>query len=351
MIIFSDLHYHEHPEFPTIKIAENVLDQIETYAVNNQCKTIIHLGDLYHSRIKMPIRILKPLIDRFYNWAINKRWEIYLLKGNPTHDGDGVDFNGNLFPFGHYIDRPFCTNGLLQAFFLPFAPKETLLNAIAYWKKQSSLKTPKILFVHYALAGATTNSYEAPIQDSLTKKDVEWFDYVFAGHYHKYQQVFPKAWHVGSPYRVDFGEKDDKKGFIHFTKQGPKFVELNVPKMIEYIIDPSNSYLVIEDPSINRIALKGNFVKIIIRGTETYVKNFDIERCRKNLIKQGSLGVTFKKEILKDEKEVRAPRLQKTDSPEKMLSRYFEYTKDQMVGLDVNKIKRLAQLAMKGGKT
>jgi hypothetical protein len=70
-IIFSDLHYQEHPEFPFQEVADNVLKQIEEYVIQNHIKNIFHLGDLFNSRMKMPVRLISPL-SKFFQVLMNE---------------------------------------------------------------------------------------------------------------------------------------------------------------------------------------------------------------------------------------------------------------------------------------
>ena len=336
-IVISDLHYHECPEFPTIDIANSVLQQVEDYILKNKIDKVFHLGDLYHSRIKMPVRTIKPLIDRFSEWC-ERGIDIYLLKGNPMHDGDNDDYNGHLFPMANVIHKPSVYKiDEWGVYFLPFASRESLMHQINLWRKESPYK--KVLFVHYALQGASILDYEVQLKDSLSKKDLSWFDMVFAGHYHKHQEVWKNAWHVGSPYRISFAERDDKKGFIHVDNDKVKFIELDVPKMIQLEIN-SNDFA-------HKGEVKGSFIKIIINGTESFIRNFDYEGNKKDWLGLGALGVKFEIKRTDDIREVREARIKKEDTPEKMIDRYFEFTKDQNPNLDVKKLKHLAYIAMK----
>jgi DNA repair exonuclease SbcCD nuclease subunit len=338
-LIFSDLHYQEHPEFPFQEVADGVLKQIEEYINKNKIPYVIHLGDLFNSRMKMPVRLISALSKIFYIVKQEGR-TIFLLKGNSLHDGDKEDYNGNLFQSVIKIDTPnVVTFEDYLIFFLPYNSKNLLINQINNWKKKFSDETKsKILMTHFGLEGATINDYEVLNQETLSKKDLIWFDFVFAGHFHKHQEVWKNAWQVGSPYRVSFAEKDDKKGFIHFKDGKIKFIKLNVPEMY-----------VIENP-INNLCrtFENSFVKVILDEQYIDLKTFDKEIYKSKLIKNGALGVKFEIKRKEDIREVREVRIKKDDSPNKMLDRYLDFTKDSYKNLDLNKLKRIGELAMKG---
>jgi DNA repair exonuclease SbcCD nuclease subunit len=267
---------------------------------------------------------------------------IFLLKGNSLHDGDNADYNGNLFQGINKIDAPeilFLEDLLI--FFLPYNSKDLLINQINKWKKEfPNENTQKILMTHFGLEGATINDYEVPNQETLSKKDLAWFDFVFAGHFHKHQEVWKNAWQVGSPYRVSFAEKDDKKGFIHFKDGKVKFIELDVPGML--VIENINNKKVWEKN------IPGSFVKVILDEQYVDLKVFDKEKYKNDLWLLGAVGVKFEIKRKEDIKEVREVRIKKDDSPTKMLDRYLDFTKDSYKNLDLNKLKRIGELAMKG---
>lgn len=104
---------------------------------------------------------------------------------------------------------------------------------------------PCILLSHAALEGAQYN--ENYVAD-LSVEEVlplwlfcnECFDYVALGHIHKHQEMCPNVVYAGSLERVDWGEKDNPKGFIladvgESTKW--RFVDVHPRPMIEIEAD------------------------------------------------------------------------------------------------------------------
>ncbi len=104
---------------------------------------------------------------------------------------------------------------------------------------------PCILLSHAALEGAQYN--ENYVAD-LSVEEVlplwlfcnECFDYVALGHIHKHQEMCPNVVYAGSLERVDWGERDNPKGFI-LADVGEsttwRFVDVHPRPMIEIEAD------------------------------------------------------------------------------------------------------------------
>ena len=347
VLIFSDIHYHDHPLFlgepgqenPFVVIAKSVFKQINNY-INKDKKidTIIFLGDLVHSRNKLNVKHINDLMDFF--GSAGKNINSYILRGNPAHDGEGEHYIGNLLGYvASVIDSPVMISNY---FFLPYDRKENLLKTIKEWEKvYRKDKNKKQLFMHYGLKGAKVLDYEFPDEETLSQDDLKMFDCVLAGHFHRYQEVWKNAWHVGSPYRVSFAEKDDPKGFMVLHDNGKvEFVELVVPRMVQLAVDK-------EDNGKTKFNIGDCFLKIFVKGTDSFIKNFDYEHYKK--IYPEARGIKFETERIDDEKEVREVRINKSDNPKIMVEKYLNFVKDQTEGLDIKKLKTIAETAM-GGK-
>lgn len=97
-----------------------------------------------------------------------------------------------------------------------------------------------ILLAHASVEGAQLNdSYTTSLDDEYTLPiDMfEDFNYSALGHIHKHQSVAKDAVYAGSIERVDWGERNDDKGFVLVTIENGKtsweFVSLNPRPMID----------------------------------------------------------------------------------------------------------------------
>ncbi|MFH1361655.1 MAG: metallophosphoesterase [bacterium] len=354
-IVISDLHINEHPIFRngegqnlSLKIMEDCLDQVWDYAKKVD-GPVIHTGDLFDMRNKIPVNLV-VFAQRMFSKCSNK---IYLLKGTSFHDGEADNYNGNIFslqkdfetfdvPTGIYSNKGFVF------YFLPSVPKSKLLEAIEIFKNKTGKndnKLTRIVFGHSALAGAKTLAYEASSDESLSKKDLDFFHFGFFGHYHKYQEVWNNFFQVGSPYRVDFSERMDPKGFIHFKDGKVKFIPLQIPDMIQIDIDKHfRPY---------RGKIRDAFFKFVITGDSDFVNGFDSPMMEKQFYELGALGIRCERKItgLDAADQAREIRIRKEDSPLKMLNRYVDLMEeeDRLGGLDKQRILRIGKLAMEKG--
>ncbi len=99
---------------------------------------------------------------------------------------------------------------------------------------------PIILLAHASIEGAWMNdSFTTSLDDEyvLPVDIFEDFDYAALGHLHKHQEVAKNAVYAGSLERVDWGERNDDKGFVHITiedgKTSWKFVSIDPRPMVE----------------------------------------------------------------------------------------------------------------------
>jgi DNA repair exonuclease SbcCD nuclease subunit len=358
-IAFADLHFHEHPVFTEVQrdgenifvsIALDCVKQIFDYAEKNEVGQVYHLGDLFHVRNRLPVKLINKLMRVFS--TIPEHVRLFLLRGTPAHDGEGENFNGNLFDRIPWIDsvssgRPIIVmpgiNGPTIVYGVPSMPREQMLESIRKFADEK-WKGMKILLMHGAIEGAKVVDYESKDSEAILHKDLKGFDFVFSGHYHANQQVAKNVWYVGSPYRISFAERDDEKVFLHFKDGEVKFVPLEVPGMVQYEFESMNL--------LGKPDVEGCFVKVVVKGPESYLKAYDYEKKKTFFLGHGALGVRFERELVEDEKVVREVRIRKEDDPERMLDRYFDFMKEegQIGDLDLETLKTFGLEAMRGVK-
>ena len=121
-------------------------------------------------------------------------------------------------------------------------------------KKQLDPALPTLLVAHATVSGATLGSERQimlgrDMQLSLSLLADPAYDYVALGHIHKHQslngQNHPPVVYAGSIERVDFGEKDDSKGFVHLHlskgKTDWRFIPLPARRFVDVEITPESA--------------------------------------------------------------------------------------------------------------
>jgi exonuclease SbcD len=98
------------------------------------------------------------------------------------------------------------------------------IHDLAEEAEQANDDLPTILMGHFWVTGAGLSTWQAGYftrdepQVALSALTNQAFDYVALGHIHRHQDLnrggYPAVVYSGSPDRIDFGEKDETKGFV-----------------------------------------------------------------------------------------------------------------------------------------
>lgn len=169
------------------------------------------------------------------------------------------------------------------------------LNQLAEEVHRADDEIPTILVGHFWASGAKLSSWQqgyfnlAEPQVSLSCLTDPNFDYVALGHIHKFQDLNPNGQpHVvycGSPDRIDFGEKDEPKGFVRveLRKGGADYEYIKVDEgrpLLDIVVDadceePTEAILA----EIKKHRLRDSIVKLtykIGQGRQAQVREKEI---------------------------------------------------------------------------
>jgi DNA repair exonuclease SbcCD nuclease subunit len=124
----------------------------------------------------------------------------------------------------------------------------------------------KKLLIHQGVQGALMSEY-AFDESSVTLADFEGFDYIFSGHYHKWQWVGDKFMYWGSPFTTRFDEADQRK-YIHQVYAVDDVVKLHsvetdVRRHVQIEFEDELKQVDKLDPR--------SLVKVILRGEKAFV--------------------------------------------------------------------------------
>ena len=206
MILFSDLHLREE----SADICLNVLRGIRAEAVARGIVEIGFLGDFWHVRYVVPVRLLNMVKDEFHAWG-RAGLRLHCLVGNH----DQVDVNGrnalevfDTFDHVSVYTQP-CVNE--WGLWIPYRVNEgDVREALAH----GQMAKAEVIFAHLPLRGALMNSL-IENTDGLEPEMFDGFRRVFLGHYHKRQALGRKltCQYIGSPWQTRADEAGQEKGF------------------------------------------------------------------------------------------------------------------------------------------
>ena len=253
LLIFSDPHAHQFSEFAYIndkginsrlQFCIDIIDQIKVHAIENDIKHVLFAGDLFHTRPAVDTLTHNLTLKKIIELA-NELDKLIILPGNhdsytkntsynslkilesiggihilSTHTSTDIEFGGDSSNIGYLIRL------------IALEHNGSVETSVT---KKSNTANLNILISHNEIIGSQTPSgyvFEEGL-DSKTLSDN--FDFVFNGHIHKYQQFHHNVFNIGSPIHQDWGDKNNKKGFLVFdteTKQ-VDFVQTKYPEFRE----------------------------------------------------------------------------------------------------------------------
>lgn len=275
ILLTSDWHLEE-GIYTSICI--NFIDYIINYCKKNEITHIIIAGDIFEKSSKIKNESFIPLFFKFMEMT-KEGFIIYFLLGN--HDIYNVD-NDSLIetfsPFGKVIKEleEIDINGRIFTF-LPYSKNEENIPA-----------SGDILITHLSIADFTfDNRYNVNEKAGFPIDTFKNFNIVFTGHFHKPQNK-NNIVYIGSPYQMNFGEIDQKKGFVVFDSDTGDWIR-------EYYTE-APTYLKIKAKDFEKSEVKNSFVQIEIEEKlDNYVQ------LKHLLYEKGALEVTpFFKEALED---------------------------------------------------
>jgi len=292
-VITTDIHLRTTDKYGKIlpnglnsRLADTLdhLKKSVDYAIAHNVDFWICLGDVFdkinpaESLRKAFVELLAPLI--------HKKIPIIILIGN--HDTDSKIYSlmteSSIFNILDstaitVLSEP-CEMTLkgVDCLMIPW----TTDDIIAKWLRKTK---NKIVFGHFGVDGALVSGTEYVLSVGLSQRLFDRHRYTFLGHYHK-PQVAKKWMYVGSLHKVDFGERNDKKGFLWLAASNEsikhKYIDVKDRIFFQHKIIES------EDPEFNIIdswqTLKGHIVKLIFIGEEDWYLRFNLGEVRSKVL-------------------------------------------------------------------
>ena len=229
MLIFSDLHLREESEDI---VFNEVLPGIQAAALQHHETKIAFLGDWWHIRYTVSVRLFNRVRDTLMQWH-GAGLHVRLLPGN--HDQIDVQGRNALEALGDlphvqvYSEPTWDEDG----FWMPYRKDNEATRAAlqASGHKPGLINT---LFMHNAVQGAWMNDHMANT-DGLNLQEFDGWNAILCGHYHK-RQVLNRLTYIGSPYQTKSDEAGQPKGYalwdgtrlsLFDTSWGPRHHSIN----------------------------------------------------------------------------------------------------------------------------
>lgn len=238
---------------------EKVLNTAVDTMTNLEVEKLFILGDVYRS--KTPNTIERLYYHRFLKYCTTKNIMVHIFSGN--HD-TGIANISALLPDSLNTSSEFLLDNTSTMLI------DDCCFHIVPWGKNlpdTSLldKTKFNIFLgHCTVSGSTMGHLDYILDDKEKTIPIEYFtpyNLAICGHIHKPQKI-ENFYYVGSPSRVDFGERDEEKRFLVLNTKTKEVVSHNIPNrdMVQVNLN------FISNPDIENFSLisDGVLVKVVI---------------------------------------------------------------------------------------
>ena len=234
-LVFTDLHVSARTLDRTLR----VLSRTREIALERKVDWVTCLGDFWDARGTLNVRQLDAILDEFTRW-MDAGIELVMIPGNH----DQVTVGGTIHGVRVFEAFP---NVTVATEVIELVDKKI---AFLPWREQPEEQSKLFtelrgkdwtVFAHAEVQGATTNVHHvAPGRVSLATISKKCRA-AYCGHYHKSQKLGDRAFYIGSPFQMNFGEIDDPpKGLALITsnKIDPEMIHLDgFPKHVRATLD------------------------------------------------------------------------------------------------------------------
>lgn len=329
--------------------------KVVDYAIDHKCDVVLFSGDAYRNASPEPVyqkmfaRELKRLSDAMVKTILLVGNHDQILRSTASHSMSV--FQSLEVPGVLTIDQPVSTvintaNGAFQLIGLPHITRHQLLTAEKY-SSMPAAAVDRVLIDHidvllkqyYAeldpslptvvTAHMTVDRAIAGIEKELLigytltfPADIfidERIDYVALGHVHRHQIIrkdTPAIVYAGSLERVDFGEQDEDKGFVHVNlarrKTTYEFQSVSPRRFTTVEVDLTGADQV-TDRLCERVArevTEGCVLRVRYKIEHDQLPDLDEDKVR--AVAASALSVRFQPEVIPPPHRARLPQLNET---------------------------------------
>lgn len=212
-IIFNDAHLKDGNEEATLISVRQMI----SYAKENDIKTIVFAGDMFHSRERQSESVFAAF-DEILNEINSAGIHFVFFAGN--HDKTSYfSHNSFLDVYRHYPNVTFTKTILdiniegMTVTLLPFFDDSLLVPMLEDYDGDSEM-----LISHFEMKGST-HLGKVNEKSNITRKLLKKWKKVYLGHYHNTHEITEDIVHLPSLRQQDFGE-NNLKGFSVIFEDG-----------------------------------------------------------------------------------------------------------------------------------
>lgn len=218
ILLFSDLHLREE----SADVCFTVLREIRKEAVDRGISTIGFLGDFWHIRYAVPVRLLNRVLAEFSEYG-NAGLRVILLPGN--HDQIDVAGENALDVFGALPWVRVYSSPEIDDYGVWIPYRHDRGEVVAALERGLAADAG-VAFHHGPIRGALMNHLVENL-DGIEVDAFRGFRKVLLGHYHQRQALGPegRCQYVGSPWQTRADEAGQAKGYAIWDGRVLEYVD------------------------------------------------------------------------------------------------------------------------------
>lgn len=291
MILFSDIHCHEWPEFSStdretglnsrLVEAVRVIRRIAKECVKRNIKRVVFGGDLFHVRGLVRVPVLQA-VDAALRDLEAVAEVVYLTGNHDQADKEGIHAATSIFQHRYaginnenrskVINRYAVNRREETGYFAYYANPDKFRHDL----REAYRKGARVLFVHAGIHGATTGPRDFIPREEIAPDEFKKFRIVFSGHYHKHQEIGKNIVYIGAVMQHYRSEIGYRTGFVVYDLGSKEFehVRIRTPQFVRWNGDDS-------------VMIEGNYVDA------TLPDGWSIERLRDHLSSAKALNIVL----------------------------------------------------------
>lgn len=321
-VILTDTHLSE----TNIPVVKSIFVQAREIAQGLGINEIEHAGDIFHSRkgqLQINLTAFKEILDDYHA----NGFKINQVIGN--HDKteysikesfiDPYQYHPALNMFKISGGRPLTKDIFLT--YMSYFTDDVYIKYLQETIENGGSLSKNVLLTHIGISGAVMNSGVVIESKSITPSIFSHWDKVIVGHYHDKQLLAEgKIEYCGASLQHNFGEQTGKGITVLYDDLSTETIPLKYPQYLNYEINPKDITAkdIVELKEEKNIT--GDFLKIILTGSESEVKSF-------NKLELQNAGIKVEMKQDKIEKEEIESKLEAFDT--KSLQEEFDFFCDK----------------------
>jgi len=313
------------------------LSIMKQYAIDNDIKNVLILGDLFHDRVNLNIEVINATYDFFESakevtwWSFPGNHDMYLKNSWDVNSLRPLDKLVNVITEVSYIN---IDGG--NFWVIPFVYKEDeFMETVKSIEKKH--KKGDVLLTHVGVHNAKLNECFLIKNWSMVDFSSSKFDRVLTGHFHCHQKVGDNVWYPGSPVAFRFDEGFVPHGFLVYDTDSRvvEFVEITGCSSKKVEIEQPPSYLTINDDDLkgkNKSHFNKNHVRIVL--SRDYTRD-EFVKLEKSIKDKGARSVSWYKP---KEKQIEVDAAKKSEIDMKDPSRVLKLWLDKDKPKDISEV-------------